>query len=153
MAIKSSLEMQFFCLLGADVGHSIVLSGVDCHTRRHAHCVTRPRRPCSTSSSYALSPVKFGMLFLLGPVLLLPPPSRNEALLPWCSATIRRSPSGHRKGLTTLTVLTAWSIWRYRNSCVFDCENPSLSRLFSSIQEEARAWARAGSRGLGALIA
>ena len=82
-----------------------------------------------------------------------PSPSGDEDFLPWCSATIRRSPTSHRKGLATLAVLTAWSIWRYHNSYVFDGENPSPSRLFSSIQEEAHAWARAGAHGLGALIA
>ena len=68
-----------------------------------------------------------------------PPPSGPEEFLPWCSSMIMSSPTGHRKGLATLATLTARSIWKQRNHCVFDGKSPSTSRLLELIQSDARS--------------
>jgi hypothetical protein len=62
------------------------------------------------------------------------------------------SSAGQRKGLSSLIALTAWTIWRHRNACIFDGATPSTSHLVHNIQEEACTWAKADARGLSSII-
>jgi nuclear pore complex protein Nup210 len=57
-----------------------------------------------------------------------------------------------RKGLATATHLTAWMIWKHRNGCVFDGDQPSTSRLNDNIHAEAALWAKAGEDGLRVIL-
>lgn len=79
-------------------------------------------------------------------------PDGHEEFLPWCAKIISNSPAGLRKGIASLAILAAWSIWCHRNRCVFDGEQPSVPRLVAAIQEEATTWVRAGAQGLNAII-
>jgi hypothetical protein len=42
-----------------------------------------------------------------------------------------------------MTLLTARMIWKQRNACVFDGEQPSVHRPLQKIRAEAMRWARA----------
>jgi hypothetical protein len=42
-----------------------------------------------------------------------------------------------RKGLATATLLVPWLIWKHRNSCVFDGEQPSIQSVNDKIKAEA----------------
>jgi hypothetical protein len=57
-----------------------------------------------------------------------------------------------RKGLATTTHLTASMIWKHRNGCVFDGDQPSTSQLNENIHAEAANWAKAGADGLRVIL-
>jgi hypothetical protein len=57
-----------------------------------------------------------------------------------------------RKGLASMTLLIAWMLWKQRNACVFDGENPSANLLHSKIRTEEVLWAKAGAKGLRVIL-
>ncbi|KAE8769484.1 hypothetical protein D1007_58951 [Hordeum vulgare] len=80
------------------------------------------------------------------------PPDREATLNDWWLHAKRETPKAMRKGLATITHLTAWLLWKHRNSCVFDDEQPSMTLLSARIREEAALWVRAGAVGLGVVL-
>ena len=58
-----------------------------------------------------------------------------------------------QKGLNSLIVLGAWTLWNHRNRCVFDGITPNLGRALSLAGEERRLWSVAGAKGLSSLTA
>jgi hypothetical protein len=58
-----------------------------------------------------------------------------------------------KKGLNSIIILVAWSIWNHRNCCVFDGITPSLNGVLSLIGEEIFLWSLAGARGISHLLA
>jgi hypothetical protein len=42
-----------------------------------------------------------------------------------------------KKGLDSLIILGAWTIWNHRNKCVFDGRTPSLSSILASADEKS----------------
>ncbi|GJN03512.1 hypothetical protein PR202_ga20967 [Eleusine coracana subsp. coracana] len=61
------------------------------------------------------------------------------------------SPKETQKGVNSLIILTAWVLWKHRNSCVFYGKNPSLIILQREVAEERHLWELAGAKGLRAL--
>ena len=53
-----------------------------------------------------------------------------------------------RKGLNSLIILGAWTIWRLRNDCVFNGAAPSIPVALARAREEAHLWSLAGAKGL-----
>ena len=53
-----------------------------------------------------------------------------------------------RKGLNSLIILGAWTIWNHRNDCVFNGATPRLSMALNLAREEALLWSIAGAKGL-----
>ena len=41
-----------------------------------------------------------------------------------------------KKGLDSIIILGAWTIWKHRNRCVFDGITPSVSCVILGIREE-----------------
>uniref|UniRef100_A0A8I6WG90 Reverse transcriptase zinc-binding domain-containing protein n=1 Tax=Hordeum vulgare subsp. vulgare TaxID=112509 RepID=A0A8I6WG90_HORVV len=80
------------------------------------------------------------------------PPDHEATLNDWWLHAMRETPKAMRKGLATITHLTAWLLCKHRNSCVFDGEQPSMALLTARIREEAALWARAGAVGLGVVL-
>ena len=70
----------------------------------------------------------------------------------WRALAADTSPSGLRKGLNSIVALTAWAIWKHRNAVIFNGLHPSTDDLVLSIQDDARLWAKAGAKGLAAII-
>ena len=58
-----------------------------------------------------------------------------------------------QKGLNSIIILGAWSIWKHRNSCVFDGVTPNLPYVVATIQEEMHQWSVAGAQGVSHLLA
>jgi hypothetical protein len=57
-----------------------------------------------------------------------------------------------KKGLNSLIILGAWTLWNHRNKCIFDGCNPSMSLSLRAADEERR-WEVAGAKGLAHLAA
>jgi hypothetical protein len=58
-----------------------------------------------------------------------------------------------KKGLDSLIILGAWSVWKHRNRCVFDNGSPNLSLILRQADEERSRWEVAGAKGLSFLAA
>jgi len=58
-----------------------------------------------------------------------------------------------KKGLNSIVILGAWTLWNHRNRYVFDGAVPSLSTIASHINEELMHWSFAGARGISFLLA
>ncbi|XBH98888.1 hypothetical protein VPH35_128336 [Triticum aestivum] len=77
-------------------------------------------------------------------------PTPTSRFIEWWSSAVASSPPSLRKGVASLGILVAWSIWKHRNAVIFDAAAPSYDRLTQSILDEAHTWALAGARGLAA---
>jgi hypothetical protein len=53
-----------------------------------------------------------------------------------------------RKGLDSLIILGAWTLWNHRNKCVFDGCSPSVVMSLRAANEERMQWEIAGAKGL-----
>ena len=62
-------------------------------------------------------------------------------------------PDHLRKGLDSITILGAWTLWSFRNRCVFDGEPPNLVRALLLASEELLFGGFAGARGINHLLA
>jgi hypothetical protein len=76
------------------------------------------------------------------------PPLDDASLNAWWTVARQHTPKPMRKGLATITLMVPWMIWKHRNSCVFDGQQPSIRSLCATIKDEAAAWATAGAKGL-----
>jgi hypothetical protein len=45
-----------------------------------------------------------------------------------------------QKGLNSLIILGAWTLWKHHNRCVFDGIAPRLAAAISQAEEEKRTW-------------
>jgi hypothetical protein len=80
------------------------------------------------------------------------PPERGDSLQTWWHRARRASPSLSHKGLTSITLLIPWMLWKHRNDCMFNGAQPSISTVVNNIKEEAVLWARAGAQGLPLIL-
>jgi hypothetical protein len=64
----------------------------------------------------------------------------------WLTAKLA-TPKCMCKGLASATLLTAWMLWKQRNSCICDNDQPFVGLLSDIILEEAALWAKAGAAG------
>lgn len=70
------------------------------------------------------------------------PPSDGAALFfSWWSDTTEAALPCLRKRFATLTIITAWALWKHMNSIIFDGLRPSSEQLISTIKDEAKRWA------------
>jgi len=53
-----------------------------------------------------------------------------------------------RRGVNSLAILGAWSIWRHKNDCVFNNATPSVNSVLHLAKEEAGRWSAAGAKGI-----
>ena len=71
----------------------------------------------------------------------------------WVAVNNRVAGQQEKKGLNSIIILGAWSIWKHRNHCVFDGGTPSLARVVAVFREELHLWSLAGARGVTHLLA
>ncbi|GJN12220.1 hypothetical protein PR202_ga30478 [Eleusine coracana subsp. coracana] len=64
-----------------------------------------------------------------------------------------RVPGDTRKGLNSIIILGAWTIWRHRNDCVFNGKVPSVAAALIMAGNERNLWGLAGAPVLAALPA
>lgn len=79
-------------------------------------------------------------------------PGPDDDFISWISSTLNDVPSYHRRGLASLAILSAFWLWKHRNRCLFNGDQPSASRAAHTILEEACTWARAGAKGLAIIL-
>jgi len=79
--------------------------------------------------------VWFCVLQGLGLQVLAPQPDENS-LDDWWENVINRVDGPVKKGLNSIIILVAWSLWNHRNRCVFDGVQPNLREVISLIREE-----------------
>jgi hypothetical protein len=65
---------------------------------------------------------------------------------------VRRDHPAARKGTSSVIMLTAWWLWKRRNTVIFDTTWPDLGGLLDIIKVEAKSWAAAGASGVAALL-
>jgi hypothetical protein len=58
-----------------------------------------------------------------------------------------------KRGLNSLIILGAWTIWNHRNKCAFERASPNMVESLTLLGEERRLWMLAGVRGLSHLTA
>jgi hypothetical protein len=70
----------------------------------------------------------------------------------WWDKVSSRADGVVKKGLNSIVILVACSLWNHRNRCVFDGLQPSLNGILSSIREELQLWGIAGARGIAHIL-
>ena len=80
------------------------------------------------------------------------PQDLEVSFLDWWSSSVTAAPTAMRKGLSSLVLLAAWSLWRHRNACIFDNARPSTTLLLQAIKDDARIWASAGAKDIANLM-
>jgi hypothetical protein len=83
----------------------------------------------------------------------LAPQAMEPSFEEWWESVSMRVSGQRRKGLNSIVILWAWSLWNHRNRCVFYGANPSLSAIVSVVNEELVQWSFAGARGVSFLLA
>jgi hypothetical protein len=58
-----------------------------------------------------------------------------------------------KRGLNSLIILGAWTIWNHRNKCVFEGASPNMVESLILLGEDRCLWMLAGARGLSHLMA
>jgi hypothetical protein len=94
----------------------------------------------------------FYVLEKFGLQALAPQPDEHS-FKEWWDQVSRNVPDHVSKGLNSIVILAAWSLWDHRNRCVFVGVQPNLSRLLSTIRDEQHVWELAGARGIAHLLA
>ena len=96
--------------------------------------------------------VWFRILQKLG-LQTLTPEVETASFDEWWETTSNRVDGQVQKGLNSIIILGAWSIWNHRNRCVFDGISPNLNVVLSAVEEEMHLWSWAGARGVSHLLA
>jgi hypothetical protein len=75
----------------------------------------------------------------LGLEILAPQP-HTFSFEDWWEQVDKAVAAPARKGLNSVIILMAWSIWNHRNRCAFDGQQTTLSALLSAFQEDLHQW-------------
>jgi len=78
----------------------------------------------------------------------LVPNRREHSFATWWRKITKRVDKQQRKGVNSLIILGAWTLWKHRNACVFDGDSPSVSTSMRNLQLEGHLWVLAGARNL-----
>lgn len=69
----------------------------------------------------------------------------------WWARTNEAVDSLARKGLKSIIILGAWTLWNHRNRCVFDGDSPNLATALTLAFDDMSLWGIAGARGISYL--
>jgi hypothetical protein len=70
----------------------------------------------------------------------------------WWEKTNMAASGITKRGLNSLVILGAWTIWNHRNKCVFDGINPNMAEALILLEEERQLWMTLGAQGLSHLM-
>ena len=121
----------------------------DFHIRSSAHFATKLKKHLSTCWSPVFFPRHVWFTILQGFGLQDLAPQVAELSFDfedWWANISRRVSGQGKKGLNSIIILGAWSLWNLRNRCVFYGINPSFPSIVSVINEELLQWSFAGAR-------
>jgi hypothetical protein len=76
----------------------------------------------------------------------------SDKFLNWWSRAVKTDPKKLRKGLNTLIMLAAWEIWKHRNDCVFEGQQPGVHTVLQVVANECTLWCAAGASALPELL-
>jgi hypothetical protein len=79
------------------------------------------------------------------------PQPDDHSFQDWWSWVSTLADTSVHKGLDSLIILGAWTIWRYRNACIFNQATPCLSSALVLEGEEFWKWNMVGARGFSDL--
>ena len=83
----------------------------------------------------------------------LAPLAQDKSLDGWWNRESLKVHDLAQRGFNSLVILGAWTLWKHRNSCVFEGAAPNLMRALLLAKEEAVLWSLAGARGISFLSA
>jgi len=83
----------------------------------------------------------------------LSPQPDDTSFNDWWESSVSRVDGQIKKGLNSIIILVAWSIWNHHNRCVFDGITPNLNGVLLLIREEILLCSLAGARGISHLLA
>ena len=78
----------------------------------------------------------------------LGPEAHYDVFQDWWRMTARCTPKTKRKGAHSHVILTAWTIWKHRNHCVFYGYAPDVRAVVQEISEQVVLWVMAGAKAL-----
>ena len=78
-------------------------------------------------------------------------PARRVSFADWWKKAEGRIPKQLKKGFNSFCILGAWTLWKHRNTCVFDGSPPNLHVAIQAFKDEANLWQFAGAKGLTTL--
>jgi hypothetical protein len=76
---------------------------------------------------------------------VLTPQSDETSFDDWWDKSSNAMDVHLRKGLNSIIILGAWTLWNICNRCVFDAESPNLARALLLTSEEVLYWSLAGA--------
>jgi hypothetical protein len=82
----------------------------------------------------------------------LAPQPGESSFMEWWQKANERAPGPSKKGLNSLIILGAWTLWKHQNRCVFYGIAPNLVVAVPQADEERRFWELAGARGISHLM-
>ena len=94
--------------------------------------------------------VRAGVLRQLGLQRLMP--TSVESWLPWWLHARKRVPKSQRRGFDSVVVLTAWCLWKERNSRFYNRNSKTVQEVLQAIKNEALDWVAAGNSALASLL-
>ena len=74
-----------------------------------------------------------------------------DSLAVWQLATRKQVPKAHQKGFDSLVTLVCWSLWKERNSRVFEGRSEQPSVVCSKVASEISVWVLVGFVSLRSL--
>ncbi|WVZ50907.1 hypothetical protein U9M48_002113, partial [Paspalum notatum var. saurae] len=80
------------------------------------------------------------------------PTMADSGFFSWWAPSVKSVPKNIRKGLSTLCILVAWEIWKFRNLCVLEGLQPNVQLLLHRIGSEGIFWCAARASGLLELL-
>ena len=81
----------------------------------------------------------------------LVPTRQAKSFAEWWRKSWRKVPKQNRKGFNSLVILGAWTLWKHRNSCIFDGSAPSVQVALQAFKDDSHSWIACGAKGLAAL--
>nr|TKW29454.1 hypothetical protein SEVIR_3G395500v2 [Setaria viridis] len=75
----------------------------------------------------------------------------EESLDHWWSARATTQCCS-RKGMRSLIMLVSWTVWRERNSRIFERKESTINMMFDRIRDESALWIATGAKHLSILL-
>jgi hypothetical protein len=86
-------------------------------------------------------------------LLELAPQPGETIFMGWWRKENEKALGPTKKGLNSLIILRAWTLWKHQNGCVFDGIAPNMAVAVSQADEERKIWELTGARGITYLMA
>jgi len=76
-------------------------------------------------------------------------PQQNErSFADWWRRIMKRVRKPHKKGVNSLSILAAWSIWKHRNDYVLKGVSPSINTIRGDIKDDLSLWGLVSAKRL-----